>query len=315
MSSRSVAPAAAHDVPEAPERDVVALRGPRAAGLAFVVPYLVLLVLFGLGPAGYAVFESFMVGDPMGGRAAGVDNYSRLLDDFRFWPAMANVGIFLAIWLPVMVVGVLVLALMLHQRTDRFSGAMRTAYFLPGAVTGSAAVMLWYFMLEPSLSPFGPALRAMGYNTGTDVFAGGNLPVIFAVMAFTTGVGQWIVIMYGALQNIPDDVLEAAQLDGAGALRTALQVKLPLVRKYVLYMVILSFASGIQLFVEPQLIYGVTKSAGSPWWSVNQLGYVVAFQNGDFGGAAAISLMLLVLSLIGSWVVIVRTDLFSTEGV
>ncbi|MGV8882936.1 MAG: carbohydrate ABC transporter permease [Rhodoglobus sp.] len=283
------------------------------AGIAFLAPYVVLLLLFGIGPTVYAVSESFIVTSD-GVRRPGLDNYVQLLGDFRLLPAMTNVAIFLAIWLPVMVVGVLFLALLLHQRPGRFSGVMRLVYFLPGAVTGSASVMLWYFMLEPTYSPFGPILRAMGFVSGAQIFANNNLVVIFAVMAFTTGVGQWIVIMYGALQNIPGDLLEAAALDGAGPLRTAILVKLPMVSKYVVYMVILSFATGLQLFVEPQLIYGITKSAGSSWWSLNQFGYALAFQNGNFGGAAAISLVLLVLSALGAFIVITKTDLFSTDA-
>ncbi|HVK22150.1 MAG TPA: sugar ABC transporter permease [Actinokineospora sp.] len=282
-------------------------------GILFLLPYLLLLLVFGLGPAGYSVFQSFV--DERGGTGdVGFGNYAHVFADFRFWPAVGNVALYLGIWLPIMVFGVLVLALMLHDRASRFSGAMRLVFFLPGAVTGSASVLLWYCMLEPSLSPFGAGLRAMGFTSGNDVFANDNLVVVFAVIAFVTGAGQWIVIMYGALQNIPDELLEAAQLDGAGPLRTALLIKLPLVTKYVLYMVILSLANGLQLFVEPQLIYGITRSAGSPWWSLNQFGYALAFQTGDFGSAAVISMLLLVLCAGAGIVLIRRTDFLSTEA-
>ena len=252
--------------------------------------------------------------DELGGTGSlGFANYQRVLADFRFWPAVTHVSVFLGIWLPVMVVGVLVFALMLHSRVSYFGTAMRLVYFLPGAVTGSAAVLLWYCMLEPSLSPFAPALKAMGFRTGAEMFQDRHLAVMFALMAFTTGVGQWIVIMYGALQNIPHDVLEAAALDGCGPIRTAVLIKLPLISKYVLYMLILSLAGGLQLFVEPQLIHGITHTAGSPWWSLNQFGYALAFQNGDFGSAAVVSLVLLILAAGAGLLLILRTDFFSTE--
>ncbi|GIG63458.1 sugar ABC transporter permease [Longispora fulva] len=281
-------------------------------GTLFVLPYVVLLFVFGLGPAAYSIYQSF-VDDRTGTGDVGLSNYQFVLGDFRFWPAVSHVAIYLGIWLPVMVVGVLVFALLLHERASRFSGAMRLLFFLPGAVTGSASILLWYCMLEPSLSPFAPALKAMGLESGNEIFQNTHLTVIFALIAFTTGVGQWIVIMYGALQNISADVLEAAALDGAGAIRTALQIKLPQISKYVLYMVILCLANGLQLFVEPQLIYGITHTAGSPWWSLNQFGYALAFQNGDFGSAAVISLLLLVLSTGAALVLILRTDFFQTE--
>lgn len=281
-----------------------------AAGMVFVAPYLLLLLAFGIGPALYSILLSFVDGQTGG---IGGANYAKVLADFRFWPAVGNVLLYLAIWLPIMVFGVLLFALLLHHRPSRLGGAMRLLYFLPGAVTGSASVLLWYCMLEPSLSPFRSALNAMGLETGSQVFQNRNLAIIFALIAFTTGVGQWIIIMYGALQNIPEELSESAAIDGAGPLRTALQIKLPMVSKYVLYMVILSLANGLQLFVEPQLIYNITKSAGSPWWSLNQLGYAEAFQRGDFGASAVISLALLVICVLAGLLMIFKTDFFSTE--
>ena len=83
------------------------------------------------------------------------------------------------------------------------------------------------------------------------------------MIAFWTGAGGWIVVMYGALNTIPHDLEEAARIDGAGPLTIALRLKLPLIRKWIAYMVILSFATGTQLFVEPQLV-NRRASASSP---------------------------------------------------
>ena len=74
------------------------------------------------------------------------------------------------------------------------------------------------------------------------------------MIAFWTGAGGWIVVMYGALNTIPTELEEAARIDGAGPITIALRLKLPLIRKWVAYMAILSFATGTQLFVEPQLV-------------------------------------------------------------
>jgi multiple sugar transport system permease protein len=240
------------------------------------------------------------------------NNYVTVFADFRFLPAVVNVLTFMISWIPVMVFGTLLLDLLLHERASRATGALRLVYFLPGAVTGSAAVMLWYFMLSPELSPFAPALEAFGWETNNDMFSEGNLPWIFALVAFITGVGQWILIMFGSLQSIPTEVLEAARIDGAGPLRTALSVKLPLVGKYVAYMVILSFAGALQIFVEPSLFYSITK-AGSSWWSLNQLGYSFAFAQGDFGMSATVAVVLLVISILAAMILVFRTNFFQTE--
>jgi multiple sugar transport system permease protein len=277
----------------------------------FAAPYLVLLLAFGLIPAGYAVHESLT--DLAGGvHAWSLDNYRTVFHDFRFLPAVKNVAMFTAIWIPLMVGGSLLLALLLHERIGRLSSTMRLIYFLPGAVTGSAAVLLWYFMLDPQLSPFAPVLHALGWQTSNDVFTNDHLAYIFALVAFMTGVGQWIVIMFGALQAIPNDILEAARVDGAGSVRIALSIKLPLVSKYIVYMLILCFAFALQIFVEPMLFYSIT-SAGSNWWSLNQLGYTFAFGQGEFGQAATVSVLLLALSAAAAFVFVTRSNFFQTE--
>jgi multiple sugar transport system permease protein len=278
----------------------------------FSAPYVVLLLAFGILPTAYALYESFA--DLQGGRRGfDLSNYITVLSDFRFWPAVGNVLTFLLIWIPVMLIGCLGFALLLHERVGRVSGALRLIYFLPGAVTGSAAVLLWYFMLQPDLSPFGPILHAMGWQTTNDVFTNAHLPYIFATIAFMTGVGSWIVIMYGALQAIDLDVIEAARVDGADPIRIALSIKLPLIAKYIVYMLILCFAAAVQIFVEPSLFYGITQ-AGSNWWSLNQLGYTFAFQQGEFGQAATVSVILLVFSTVVALIFVQRSRFFQTEA-
>lgn len=279
-------------------------------GWAFSAPYVVFLGAFGVVPAVWAIAQSLQ--PVMAPGTIGLSNYFAVFKDFRFVPAVVNVLTFMVIWIPVMVIGTLLLALLLHHRASRTGGALRLVYFLPGAVTGSAAVMLWYFMLSPDLSPWAPALHALGFQSNNQIFTTSNLAWIFALVAFATGVGQWIVIMYGALQSVSQDVLEAARIDGAGPFRAAMSIKLPLIGKYIAYMVILSFAAALQVFVEPQLFYAVT-GAGSAWWSLNQLGYTFAFQQGDFGMSAAVSVVLLVIAMIAAVVLIFRTNFFQTE--
>ncbi len=82
------------------------------------------------------------------------------------------------------------------------------------------------------------------------------------MIAFWTGAGGWIVVMYGALNNIPKEVIEAARVDGAGAMRIAWSIQIPLMRKWIAYMVIMSFAGGTQLFVEPRVLAQASRRRG-----------------------------------------------------
>jgi multiple sugar transport system permease protein len=174
-------------------------------------------------------------------------------------------------------------------------------------------VLVWLFMLDPSVSPASALLTGLGQHSFDEVLAPGHLPLILVLIAFWTGAGGWIVVMYGALNNIPEEVLEAARVDGAGGWRTAWNIQLPMIRKWIVYLAILAFAGGTQLFVEPQLLQTASLQRISPTWAPNQLAYVLAFQHGDFNGAAALSVFLLVLGLLAAALLVTRSGLFKVE--
>jgi len=241
-----------------------------------------------------------------------VTNFVDSFNDYRFLPAAAHIGLFLLIWLTALLVLVVGLSLALHSMHRRVSAAYRFVFYLPAALAGSASVMLWLFMLQPGDSPWDFVLNLLGYHTLGDSLAPANLPVIFALIAFWTGAGSWIVVMYGALATIPSEVLEAAKIDGAGPLRTAIHVKLPLISKWVAYMLIGAFAAGTQLFVEPQLISEATGGVANQAWSPNQLAYYLSFRQDNFNSAAAIAIDLLALALICAGIILLRTGLFRT---
>jgi len=106
---------------------------------------------------------------------------------------------------------------------------------------------------------------------------------------------------------------EAATIDGAGMWRAAWHIQIPMIRKWIAHMAILAFAGGTQLFVEPQLLRTASLGRIDPTWSPNQLAYVYAFQHGDFNGAAAISLVLLVLGLLCAGLLVTRSGLFKAD--
>lgn len=280
----------------------------RINGMLMFLPYLVLLVMFAIVPivmaASVSMEKSMTNPDGLFG------NYLFVLQDFRFLPAVINVSLFLLIYLPAMLIVVAGLSLLLDSIQSRYTVPLRLAYLVPAGITGSVAILVWYFMLEPTYSPFAPIFAEFGWTQGTDIFNASNLIYIFALMTFFTGAGNWIVIQYGSLQSIPDDVLEAARIDGANAFQIAFQIKLPLIRKYLIYMLILVMAAGLQIFVEPYLISSSVYPGIAKDWSLNQLGYTLAFLGSNLGAATALSLMLLVVMVVLALIVIFRTDFF-----
>ena len=280
------------------------------AGYGFVAGYFVLLLLFGVVPTLYAVWLAL---SNSSNQLVGLGNFTAVLRDYRFLPAFEDVAIYLAIWLVVLVVAVIGLALMLHGRLRRASAVSRFVFYLPGALAGAASALVWMFMLDPSVSPAAWLLHGLGYSSFSNTIAPQRLPVVFAVMAFWTGAGGWIVVMYGALNNIPGEVLEAARIDGASALQTAWHVQVPLLRKWIAYMLILAFATGSQLFVEPQLVGEASLGQVSDSWSPNQLAYQYAFHSNNFNDASTVSICLLILGLACAAVVVFRSGLFEVN--
>jgi multiple sugar transport system permease protein len=287
-------------------------RGRRSfQGAAFVLPYLPFLIVFGVAPTLYALDLAFT---SVGGGWVGFHNFVRTYNDFRFVPAFKHVFVYTCVWLAALMIFVVGLALLLHGRANRVSATFRFLFYIPGALAGAAAVLVWLFMLDPSVSP---ASFILHHGLGADIFAQsiapGNLPYIFAMIAFWTGAGGWIVVMYGALNTIPPDLEEAARIDGAGPITIALRLKLPLIRKWIAYMVILSFATGTQLFVEPEIVQHASFGLVPDTWSANQLAYQLAFRYADFNGAAAIAVDLLVIGLVGAVLIVTRSGLFRTD--
>lgn len=276
-------------------------------------PYLFLLIAFGLIPIIMAILEV-----PHESRVnpdGGWDAFLIVLQDFRFLPAVRNVLGFMAIFVPTTILFVIVMALMLDVNPTKWKKWLRMAYIVPAAISGAVAVLVWYALLQPAFSPIKEPLSWFGLTTSDQIWQTENLVYIFAAMAFFAIAGNWILIQFGSLQSISGEVIEAARVDGCSAFQIALKIKLPLIKKYIVYMGVLIFAGGLQIFVEPQLIDSGIYSGIAESWSLDQLAFELAFTTGDFGGASALSLMLLVPSLLGALVVIFKTDMFEEAEV
>ena len=264
------------------------------AAYVFSSGYVLLLLVFGLLPMVYALYLSFT----KSGQFVGLDNYVKAVGDFRFLPAVQHVAVFLVIWVVTLTVLVTLLALIVHAvRVRWLSSTARFLFYIPGAFAGSASVMLWLFVLNPSVSPVSFVLKWFGYTNFVQAIDLNNLPLIFTVIAFWTGAGGWIIIMYGALNNISDEIMEAARCDGASAIKTAWYIQIPMIRKWIAYMAVISVAAGTQLFAEPKVLAQASRNQIPKHYSLNQLAYVTAFgPQADFNSSAAISMMLLVVA-------------------
>jgi multiple sugar transport system permease protein len=281
----------------------------------FLLPYLLTMFLFSIGPGLYALMISFA--DFSQGRpryfSAGISNYVTAYGDFRFGEVFRNIGVFLLVSVPLGIVLVVLLSLLLHIRRGRLAAVLRTIYFIPGAVTGPALVLLAIFMFDPNISPFRGLMLALGYQSINDIIVPSNLPWLFTLVGFFAGSGMWIAIFYGAYESLSVEVMEAATIDGCNAWQQAWHIKIPLIRPYIMYMLILVLAGNVQLFAEPQLLGVAGGNVPNPW-SPNQLGYYFAFKLGNFGAAAALSLIMLLIGVVAAYAVVQWTSIFKPES-
>src|SRR5690349_2141627 len=316
----TTAPATILSAPAAParaRRQKMARASEARGAWLLMAPYLVLLMVGGIVPVGYAIMTSLeSAPTPLNPqtRFGSVDSFRTVVTDFRFAETFLNIFATVAIWLPIMMIGVVGLALLIHASPGRFGSTMRFVYYIPGALAGIANFVLWVYLLNPGQSPIEGFWHALGIDTIKQAVATPNhLPFILAAMMFFQGVGSWIIVVNGGLNGISDDVLEAAQLDGANAWRLAWHVKLPIIRPWIGYAALMNLAYGFQLFLEPQLLDQVSSNALPDQWTPTQLGYSFAFSNYNFPAAAAMSLILLVITLAIGVLIVFRSGLFGTE--
>ena len=282
-----------------------------AAAYLLMTPYILLLVMFGVFPVAYAFGLSFV--DTIEMSFDGIANYAFVFADFRIPAAALDVLGFVAIWVTATVIGATALALLLDGIGRKTGIVLRTIYFLPGAVTSSAIVVLWLFVLDPTVSPFRPAMHAVGWTQRADVIASLGLSGVFAIMAFFSGSGGWIVVLGGALSGLPQEIAEAARIDGANGFQLATRIKLPMIQRILVLMAMLCLASGLQLFVEPQLMGLAGQQFTANDWSLNQMAYQYAFAMGDFGASAALSTLLAGVSIVIALVIVFATKFYKID--
>ena len=192
-----------------------------------VAPALVLLALFTFAPAGYAVYLSLMKLHVTGGLLgtsstqvfAGLSNYADTFHDPEFWHSLGRMLLIAVIGVPSTVILATVFALCLDANAARLTTVTRLAIFLPYAVPGVIASILWGFLYLPATSPIGGSVFSYFGNRAI-FFTVANVAV-WGVVGFNT------VVLYTALRALPRDIRQAAEIDGASELQIALRVKLP----------------------------------------------------------------------------------------
>ncbi|MBT2231573.1 carbohydrate ABC transporter permease [Nonomuraea sp. NEAU-A123] len=278
----------------------------RTAAL-LIGPFLLLFLTFSIAPLVYAAWLSLFTERSSGLGFGGVEtfftglgNYGRALGDAAFRDSFLVIAAYVLLYIPVMIGGALVLALLLDSAMARAKRFFQLGLFLPHAVPGLIAAIIWVYLYTPGLSPVIDLLESAGVKWS--FLSAGH--ALFSVVNISTWewIGYNMVILYAALQAIPRDVLEAGTVDGASGLRIALRIKMPLIRPAIALNVLFTVIGALQLFTEPKVIYRASTEIGSSW-SPSMYAMRAAFDNHDYGLAASASILLALLGAVLSFIV------------
>jgi multiple sugar transport system permease protein len=273
------------------------------AGYLFVLPFMIVFVAMLVVPLFYSGYLSFFREQLIGGvQFVGFRNYARALQDQTFLAGVMRMVQFLLIQVPIMLMLSLLFALILDSGRLRLQRFVRLSIFVPYAVPGVIAALMWGYLYGRDFGPFAQGARAMGLPAPQFLT---HEVMLYSIMNIVTWsfVGYNMIIMFAALRSIPTELYEAARVDGAGELRVAWSIKIPAIRPALLLTTIFSVIGTFQLFNEPNILRTIAPNVIGVGYTPNLYAYNLAFVAREINYAAAIAFLLGFVIMIVSYVV------------
>lgn len=288
---------------------------PEWAPFVFLIPFVVLFVVFGLFPLGFSLYLAFQTWEPTSGLGAmefvGLDNIAFVLRDEWFWKSLKNTAwLALASGLPQHLVAI-PLACFIHASFKRMRNAVVGAYFVPYITSTVAIAILFSSLFSTDYGLINAGIHALAQLPGlglilpTSAIDWLNNPDLIkpaiSVIVFWRYVGFNVVLYLAALQTIPDDLYEAATMDGAGRLQQFWFITLPSLKPMIFFGVTLSVIGGMQLFEEPFILTQGRGGSDQAGMTTAVYLYRTAFDFNDFGAASAMSWLLFIVVAALTW--------------
>ncbi|WP_304129775.1 carbohydrate ABC transporter permease [Ignavibacterium album] len=243
-------------------------------------------------------FDIYTLGDLSTLRFIGFDNYSKLLNDELFWTSLENTFYFVVVAGPLSIAVSLSAALLLNSKLTKFKSLFRLAYFLPVVTTLVAVAIVWRFIYHPNFGILNFFLGLVGINPidwlGDPFWA---MPSII-ILAVWKNFGYNMIIFIAGLQNIPDELYEAADIEGANYFQKFRHITLPMLAPTTIFVSIITMIGYFQLFAEPYVM-----TQGGPLnktLSIVQYMYQEGFRWWNMGYSASIAFVLFVIIFIGT---------------
>jgi multiple sugar transport system permease protein len=270
------------------------------AGYLFISPWILGFVIFTAGTMIYSLVISFshynLATNVM--RPAGTDNYQALLDDPKVATSLANTLFYAVMAVPLEVCFALLLASLLN-RVGRGAGFFRTVYYLPKMTPTVATASIFLLLLNGNTGAINKGLHLIGVDGPQWLVDPAWVKPSIVLMTLWTVSGT-MVIFLAALKNVPRDLYEVAELDGAGPVRKFFSITLPMISGAVFFNVIILTIAAFQVFDQAYLLFWRDQNNANPESSLFYAVYLFqqAFQSFNFGFAAAMAWLLFVILMI-----------------
>ncbi|QNE23239.1 sugar ABC transporter permease [Kribbella qitaiheensis] len=260
-----------------------------------------------LAPIGYAIYLSlFREQAFFGGNVfVGLDNYAEAIGDSKFWESFLRVLAFLVVQVPVMLILALLAALAIDSARLHGANFFRIVIFLPYAVPGVVAVLMWGFIYGNNFGLAADLNDLLGTTAIQPLSGHWMLPSIANIVTWEF-VGYNMLIFYSALRTVPEELYEAAAIDGAGAMRTIRAVKLPALRGAVVIATIFSIIGSFQLFNEPNILRPLAPNVITTYYTPNMYAYNLSFAGQQFNYSATVAIVMGVITAVIAYVVQLR---------
>lgn len=275
-------------------------------GWAFVAPFMVVFVAMIIVPVVYALYLSFFREQLIGGNVfAGFSNYVDVFQDAKFWESFGRVGLFLVVQVPIMLTLSMIAALALDSARLHSAGFFRIAIFLPYAVPGVVAALIWGFIYGDQFGLTASINDLLGEHFLKPFSASWVLPSIGNIVTWEF-MGYNMLIFYAALKVVPSELYEAAEIDGAGQLRTVFSIKVPALRGAIVIATVFSIIGSVQLFNEPNLLKTLAPNVISSYFTPNMYAYNLSFAGQQFNYAATVAIVMGVITAVIAYIVQAR---------
>lgn len=267
-------------------------------GVAYLAPSLLLFTAFVFIPLAQTIYLSFFNTRATGAITsfAGLDHYLELLTSEAFRTGLLATALFALYTVPVGIALGLVLAVMLNQRL-RGINVFRTMMSSTIAISAAVGALIWLLLFNPSLGLFNYLLSRVGVQGPEWLIQPATAIIAVSITTIWLTLGTNIIVLLSGLQGVPEEIYEAARLDGAQGLRMFTRITVPMVSPSLFFLLVVDTVAVLQAFTQIHLL-----TRGGPVDATRVLVYSIyldAFQNFQFGfaSAQAVILFLLVMGL------------------